>query len=548
MRHRFFTEHIRQFLAVSIAVQCLSALVFLYSYQVLWKTARDNVLQFAGKYVEKVSEQLSWNNAYMEQSIVLSKDYRTLFFQNDMTQIDRMSELRTTYRLLKEVSMNEYNFYVYEKGEDTFVELTPVTMQFSEYRQILPIIKERAQESAKNGKWSLLETASGQIIASQWTYGDFVLGCWISGEDLLADMETLDCGPDGGVRLLLSGTAKTQVKRKGFGISVTEYPVERCEADFIIQVSVSADRGMTQIVLIQIVQFFFAVQVMLILILLIRQVRKNFIIPVKNLRDVLEKYRSVLPGGGKEQKQGAQEAVEDAYEILEQLGTGMEKLAVGLYESELEKKQLQLNFRNLQIRPHFFVNCLAMISGMAQVDAVDKIQQTTVCLSRYFRYILHDCMDMVPLRLEIEHMETMIWLNEEWNSDGISFFCQAEDSVKDASIPVLSLSTFLENSVKHARERAGELHICLTAWQEGDFLCLKLDDNGPGFPGELQEQLNRGEPVEERDGKHIGINNVIQRLKLIYGNRATTVFSSPKGCGACVEIRIPIEMEEICGC
>ena len=45
MRHRFFTEHIRQFLAVSIAVQCLSALVFLYSYQVLWKTARDNVLR-----------------------------------------------------------------------------------------------------------------------------------------------------------------------------------------------------------------------------------------------------------------------------------------------------------------------------------------------------------------------------------------------------------------------------------------------------------------------------------------------------------------------
>ena len=61
MRHRFFTEHIRQFLAVSIAVQCLSALVFLYSYQALQNNARDNILQFAENYVEKVSEQLSWN-------------------------------------------------------------------------------------------------------------------------------------------------------------------------------------------------------------------------------------------------------------------------------------------------------------------------------------------------------------------------------------------------------------------------------------------------------------------------------------------------------
>ena len=544
MRHRFFTEHIRQFLAVSIAVQCLSALVFLYSYQALQNNARDNILQFAENYVEKVSEQLSWNNAYMEQSIVLSEDYRTLFLQNDMTKIDRMSELQITYRLLKETSMNEYNFFVCDKSRGDFVELTPVTVQFSQYRRIRPALVNSVNGGAKNGNWHLMETEGGQVITSLWTYGDFVLGCWIREADLLADLKTLDCGPNGGVSLLASDSeAEGENGRSGFGTSVTEYELERCEADFTIRVAISSDRGMTQIMLIQIVQFFFALQVMLTLILLIRQLRRNFIVPVKNLRDILGKYQSVLPHGENGQKQGAREAVEDAYEILDQLGARMENLAVELYESELEKKQLQLNFRNLQIRPHFFVNCLAMISGMAQVDAVDKIQQMTVCLSRYFRYILHDCMDMVPLRLEIDHMKNLILLNVEWNSGQISFDCQVEESVKDSLIPVLSVSTFLENSVKHAQESDGVLCIRLTARREGELLYLRVEDNGRGFPKELMEQLNQGAFVKEKDGKHIGINNVFQRFRLIYGKRARVLFSCPEGGGDCVELWIPVEME-----
>ena len=96
MRERFFTGHIQQFLAVSIGVLCLSAAVYLYSYNALRSAASENIIQFTENYVNKISEQLSWNDVYMEQSTVLSADYRTMFLQNDMALIDKTAELRVT--------------------------------------------------------------------------------------------------------------------------------------------------------------------------------------------------------------------------------------------------------------------------------------------------------------------------------------------------------------------------------------------------------------------------------------------------------------------
>lgn len=547
MRERFFTGHIQHFLAVSIGVLCLSAAVYLYSYNALRAAASENIIQFTENYVNKISEQLSWNDVYMEQSTVLSADYRTMFLQNDMALIDRTAELRVTYRLLKEVSMNEYNFFICDKPQDIFVELTSVNLPFSLYREIKSVLAEQVDLQPTNGTWTLLDTGSGRIITSLWTYGDFVLGGWIREEDLLAEMQTLDWGSGGSICLIteeeLAAGAGTG---PGWGYRVLDYPIETSQTNFSLQVVLADNREMTQIMLIQLIQFVLALYVLIILVILIRQVRRNLIIPVKQLTDILGKYHSTAETALPETS--VREAVTDAYTVLDRLGEQMELLTVKLYSTELEKKQLQLNFRNLQIRPHFFVNCLAMISGMAQVNAVDKIQQMAVCLSRYYRYILHDCMDMVPLRQEVEHIRDLIRVNEEWNSEALSFDCQLEEGVETLSIPVLSVSTFLENAVKHGGGMSGTLRIRLSAElvkEERQYLRLQIADNGCGFSDETLQLLNKDPLSMEKDGRHVGISNVIQRLNLIYDKQARVHFSRSEMGGALVEIRIPMETEQI---
>lgn len=545
MRERFFTGHIQQFLAVSIGVLCLSAAVYLYSYNALRAEASENMIQFTENYVNKISEQLSWNDVYMEQSTVLSSDYRTMFLQNDMTLIDKTAELRVTYRLLKEISMNEYHFFICDKSRDCYVELTSVSLPFSLYREIRTALKEQIALQPANGTWTLLDTGGGRIIVSLWTYDDFVLGGWIREEDLLAEMRTLDWGAGGSVCLLSDEErAAGAGAGSGLGYRVLNYPIETSHTNFSLQVVLADNRQMTQIMLIQLVQFVLALYVLIILVFLIRQVRRNLIIPVKQLTDILGKYQAAA---GALPEQSVREAVTDAYAVLDRLGEQLNTLTVKLYSSELEKKQLQLNFRNLQIRPHFFVNCLAMISGMAQVNAVDKIQQITVCLSRYYRYILHDCMDMVPLRQEVDHIRDLIRVNEEWNSEALSFDCRLAEGVETIAIPVLSVSTFLENAVKHGGGMSGTLRIRLSAElvkEDREFLLVQIADNGAGFSDEALRRLNEDPLSLEKDGRHVGISNVIQRLNLIYDKQARVRFARSEMDGALVEIRIPVEMEQ----
>lgn len=548
MYRRFFSNHIRLILTVSIIAQCCCVMIFLYSYSRLQEIAEKNIMQFADRFVEKVTDDLNRNTTYMGQTILGSSDYRTMFRQSDLDFIGRISDLQVTYKLLSEFSENNYNFFAYDKVSGKFVELTTVRMQFSEYRRIKPEIIDLITNQDMKSVWRLIELEDTRIILGGYSYGDFVIGSWIDEDSFLSGMNMLDYGNNGSISLFYQDEAQAapKIERKAQS-AVIRYDLSKCSTDFGVQIVLNYDREMRQIMIIQMLQLMLALQIMIVLFILIRQLRKNLIIPVRNLTEVLSKYESVTEVReiGNE-KTGVLEAVDDAYVILDKLGQRVEKLSVALYESELEKKQLELNFRSLQIRPHFLVNCLAMISGMAQLNDVDKIQEMTVCLSEYYRYVLHDCMDMVPLSEEIAHMKNVMRLNREWNSNRLHFTCQIEEELGNVKIPVLLIGTFLENSIKHSVGMNGVLEMNVTArgnrMNGKEMLYLKITDNGEGFPEEMAASLNRGEFMKEAGGKHIGIPNIIQRLSIIYNGQAKIFFSGGKEGGACVEIWIPKEV------
>lgn len=547
MQRSFYKGNMRWILFGSICVQVLCVGLLVYSHTRISQVAQNNIRQYADRYVERVEADLNRNNTYMSQNTVLVKDYRTMFQLSGLELVNRIEELHKMYKLLSQLSESEYNFFIFDDNDKKYVELTAVRLPFSSYREIRPRIIEWLGEEPQNGSLHLMDTPDRRILVTAWIYGDFMVGSWIDEESFLSGMSMLDCGPGGGISLVRQEAVDRNAKA-GFGTSVLWYQLENTAADFQIRVAVAGQGEIYQIMLVQIAQFLLTSQLMVMMLLLIRQVRRRLILPVKNLSRVLDRYRGPMAEDEEEYAESAfPDAMEDAYEILDRLGKKVEKLSVELYETELAKKQLELNFRQFQIRPHFFVNCLAMIFGMAQVQDTDKIQEMTVCLSEYYRYLLHDCMDMMPLWREVHHMETIVRVNFEWNSQQISFDYDMEDEVREWKIPVLMISTFLENSLKHAVGMDGILAIRLTAkkcrWSGRETLYLKVTDNGEGFPEEMLRGLNGGTWDMEQEGRHIGISNVLQRLKLIYNEEARVLFSNPEKGGACVEIYIPQEVK-----
>lgn len=529
--------NIRQVLIVCVLLLGLCAAFAVFSTVKLQSNATDIVRRYADAFISRLSSELENNNSAME-STVLTTSYRSVFEQTGMEWVEQSGSLQNTYQLLNKLSINRYNYYVYENHQDRFLELTAVTLPFSEYRQIRGELKRLSKEPVVCGQYVLREMPGGRrVILCMWVNDSFVCGAWITEEDFLSGLVHYSDNNIAEFSLLKYGEMGQSSREKRVTYELTDV-----YADFCIQMQIDSDRDIMWVLLFQVVQMLLLMIGMVILVLSVSAVRKNLLEPIQNLTGILSKY-SKNTTSYKDVNGAVINALDDTYDVLSQLSDQMEALSVRLYEAELEKRQLNINFRNLQIRPHFLVNNLTTIYDMAQLGQTDKIMNLTVALSNYYRYVLRDCMDMVPLWQELRHMDSIIRINQEWNGNSVHVEYSIAEDVRSILIPVLLVSTFLENSLKHAANSEDGLNITVfgACRQEGEkpFLFLRLRDDGGGYPQELLDYLQSGKLIPEVDGKHIGINNAIQRIRLIYGDAAKITLSNHSD-GAQVEIWIPM--------
>lgn len=185
---------------------------------------------------------------------------------------------------------------------------------------------------------------------------------------------------------------------------------------------------------------------------------------------------------------------------------------------------------------------------MAQMQMFKEIEYMSLSTSKYFRYIFQSGDNVVRLEDEIEHVRIYLEIQKHRYRDAFSYHIDFEEELTGLTIPPLVLQTFIENAVKYAVSRDQELQIRLAVSlrMEGEkpSMVIRISDTGPGFPAEVLETLAAGKPLDQSEGKHIGIMNTLQRLELLYHRRANVEFSNPEEGGACVTLTIPQPIQE----
>lgn len=223
----------------------------------------------------------------------------------------------------------------------------------------------------------------------------------------------------------------------------------------------------------------------------------------------------------------------------------IQRQKIDSYEYQLKVQHAQLQYLQVQIRPHFFLNCLNMIYFMAQEKKYQEIQDMTVNLSVYLRNTFKNSANLVTLKDEVHSVDSYIQIQRLGMEYPPKLTLDMGTDVMDTPIPPLSILSFVENSIKHSRLTDSPLEIsvkCRRLPGEGeDFLNVSVCDNCGGVPPEKLEELNRSSEEVYNDW-NVGTSNVKLRLKLIYGDKAAVSFSNKSG-GLCVELFIPLRRE-----
>lgn len=224
-------------------------------------------------------------------------------------------------------------------------------------------------------------------------------------------------------------------------------------------------------------------------------------------------------------------------ELLEQL---VEKERL---KNQAEIQILEYKYRSLetQIRPHFIYNALETVNSMAKLRGNEDIVEIVQRISRYFRSItVNTTRQFLTCQQEFDMLQDYTEIYRFIHGDRLKTTFSAREAARNALIPTMILQPVVENALQHGiRSQEEDSQIIVHAYVKEDRLNLTVKDTGYGLSPQMEQKLQSGQIPSGRQGG-IGVGNVRQRLRLIYGEDASLTISNREEGGVVVRITIPL--------
>ena len=299
-------------------------------------------------------------------------------------------------------------------------------------------------------------------------------------------------------------------------------------------------RGIWSMESLPLIMLLLSVFFVILLLRCYRMLKRDFLNPLEQMVETMEQ----IGDDGLESRLCVRNQVKE-YKKMESTFNAMmdriKELKILAYVRLIQAQQTELQYYQIQIRPHFFLNCMKNLYAMTAARKYTQMQEMILTLSEYLRAVLKDHDMIVPLEKELDSVRSYVKLQQMSSARPPEYEEDVSPQLLQFGIPPMSLLTFVENSFKYEKSGEGSMQILIKArlFLDGEekFVNITIMDNGEGFPEEVLEILN--DPEKRMPGEHMGINNVEQRFSLIYQKPCSFVYSNMNG--ACVDIFIPFE-------
>ncbi|WP_243864521.1 cache domain-containing sensor histidine kinase [Paenibacillus castaneae] len=222
-------------------------------------------------------------------------------------------------------------------------------------------------------------------------------------------------------------------------------------------------------------------------------------------------------------------------------------------EQEL-KRQAELAMLQVQINPHFLFNVLSSIRLKLLMKGDDENAELVGSLSSLLRTTLSSQQESVPLRTEIEITEQYMELMNFSLRHQIESIIEVDTELYLETVPRFILQPIIENCYKHGFSRRGG-RISIRVNKTDEVISITIEDNGAGMSPQMLSRVNESlklskkqimERYDHYEGSTagIGLTNVYNRLKLIYGDSFQMSLESQQQKGTTAIFLFPASRSE----
>lgn len=206
----------------------------------------------------------------------------------------------------------------------------------------------------------------------------------------------------------------------------------------------------------------------------------------------------------------------------------------------IKQKEAEIKALEAQINPHFLYNTLDTINWKAIEREEYEISTMINSLAKILRYAAKNSNGLVTIRQELEWIKQYIYLQQSRLNSPFEFILNVDENVLDCMLHKLIFQPFLENSIIHGFDNTTKKCILkIEIKDEGNLVRIIISDNGKGMDSKSLSRFGKEELSTDINENCIGVNNVIGRLRMYYGENSKFYVKSELGQGVQISITLP---------
>jgi two-component system LytT family sensor kinase len=222
-----------------------------------------------------------------------------------------------------------------------------------------------------------------------------------------------------------------------------------------------------------------------------------------------------------------------------------DQLALAELDSSRERlARAEVRALRAQISPHFIYNALTAIGSFVRTDP-DRARELILEFAEFTRYSFRSHGEFTTLAEELRSIDRYLTIERARFGDRLQVRLQIAPEVLPVTLPFLCLQPLVENAVRHGLSRKpGTGMVSIEARDAGAECHITVEDDGVGMDpttltAGIAELARAGSDPTEDPGQHVGLSNVDERLRSVFGDRFGLVVETGLGSGTRVSMRVP---------